>query len=63
MTLTEKGGFRSANRKMVLKSFTQDLKDSGKSTVNVRNSSDRTRLLRLKALVERKSDGQFVTKK
>jgi hypothetical protein len=62
MTLNEKGGFRSANRKMVLKSFTQDLKDSGKSTVNVRESSDRTRLLRLKALVERKSNGKFETK-
>jgi len=47
---------------MVLKSFTQDLKDSGKSTVNVRESSDRTRLLRLKALVERKSNGKFETK-
>ena len=62
MTLNEKGGFRSANRKMVLKSFNQDLKDSGKSTLNVRESSDRTRLLRLKALVERKQDGKFVTK-
>lgn len=62
MTLNEKGGFRSANRKMVLKSFTQDLKDSGKSTVNVRESSDRTRLLRLKALVERKKNGKFETK-
>jgi|TARA_B110000971_G_C19687541_1_gene353919 hypothetical protein len=62
MTLNEKGGFRSVNRKMVLKSFTQDLKDSGKSTVNVRDSSDRTRLLRLKALVERKSNGKFETK-
>ena len=62
MTLNEKGGFRSANRKMVLKSFTQDLKHSGKSTVNVRDSSDRTRLLRLKALVERKSNGKFETK-
>jgi|TARA_B110000858_G_C17732795_1_gene440986 hypothetical protein len=62
MTLNEKGGFRSANRKMVLKSFNQDLKDSGKSTLNVRESSDRTRLLRLKALVERKSNGKFETK-
>ena len=62
MTLNEKGGFRSVNRKMVLKSFTQDLKDSGKSTVNVRDSSDRTRLLRLKALVQRKSNGKFETK-
>ena len=62
MTLNEKGGFRSVNRKMVLKSFTQDLKDSGKSTLNVRESSDRTRLLRLKALVERKSNGKFETK-
>ena len=62
MTLNEKGGFRSVNRKMVLKSFTQDLKDSGKSTVNVRDSSDRTRLLRLKALVERKSNGKLETK-
>ena len=62
MTLNEKGGFRSANRKMVLKSFTQDLKDSGKSTLNVRESSDRTRLLRLKALVERKKNGKFETK-
>ena len=62
MTLNEKGGFRSVNRKMVLKSFNQDLKDSGKSTLNVRESSDRTRLLRLKALVERKSNGKFETK-
>ena len=62
MTLNEKGGFRSANRKMVLKSFKQDLKDSEKSSVNVRDSSDRTRLLRLKALVERKPKGKFETK-
>ena len=62
MTLKESGGFRSANRKMILKSFNQDLQDSGKSTVNVRDSSDRTRLLRLKSLVERKKNGKFVTK-
>ena len=60
MTLTEKGGFRSANRRMVLKSLKEDINDSGKSTVKVRDSSDRTRLLRIKALVKNK---QFVTKK
>tara|TARA_B100001142_G_scaffold256264_1_gene257614 strand:- start:328 stop:510 length:183 start_codon:yes stop_codon:yes gene_type:complete len=60
MTLTEKGGLRSNNRKMVLKSLTEDNKNSSKSTVNVRSSSDRTRLLKLNALVHNK---KFVTKK
>ena len=59
MTVSIKEGFRSNNRMMVLKSLYEDKNFSGKSSVHVRDSSDRTRLLRLKALINKEK--KFIT--
>ena len=52
MTLTERNSSTSNNRKMALKSFKQDERNNGKKTVFVRDSSDRTRLLKVGTIVK-----------